>query len=107
MFGTPASNLFGDGAHLASVIVTDSIIEPPVKNGSISFRYSLLPHKIPIPVGPSALCPEKARKSISSAFTSIAKCGADWQASRTTTAPTECAFLTISSRGIIVPRTFD
>ena len=66
-----------------------------------------MPQRTPTPVGPKVLWPEKARKSTSSFFTSIAKCGADWQASSTTKAPTACAAFVISESGTIVPKTFD
>ena len=107
MLGTPASKRRGDGAQVASSIETFSIIEPPKRNGGRSSSNSLLPQSTPMPVGPSALCPEKVRKSTPSFSTSIALCGADWQASRTTTAPTSCARATICSSGLIVPSTLD
>ena len=107
MLGTPGSNFLGAGAQVAPVMVTFSIIDPPVRKGGSSASNSLRPQKIPIPVGPTVLWPENARKSISRAFTSTGICGTDWQASKTTTAPTSCARFTISCNGIIVPRTFD
>ena len=70
MLGTPASNFFGAGAQVAPVIVTVSIIDPPVKKGGNSASKSLFPQKTPTPVGPTALWPENARKSMSSTFTS-------------------------------------
>ena len=58
-------------------MVTDVTIEPPVKNGGNSLSNSDLPHKIPTPVGPTDLCPEKARKSTSNSTTFTLICGTD------------------------------
>ena len=107
MFGTPGSNLRGADAQVASVIVTDSIIDPPNRNGGSSSSKFALPQRTPTPVGPTALCPEKARKSISRSATFTGICGTDWQASRMKTAPTAWVRFTKSSNGTIVPRTFD
>jgi len=68
---------------------------------------SRLPYKKPVPVGPSILWPEAAKKSQSSARTSTGMWGADWAASTTTRAPTRCAASTISGSGLIVPSTFE
>ena len=77
IFGTPASNFCGTGAQVAVVIVTFSIIDPPVRKGGSSSRSSALPHRTPTPVGPTALCPEKAKKSTSSSATFTLICGTD------------------------------
>ena len=83
MLGVPASNFQGRSFQEIEqrlVIVlkeTSFIIAPPPWNGSISSRISCLPYKTPMPVGPSILCPEKARKSISKSLTSTGRWGTD------------------------------
>ena len=77
MFGTPASNFCGASAHVALSMVTAVTMDPPVRNGGNSRRSSALPHKIPTPVGPTDLCPEKAKKSMSNSTTFTLMCGTD------------------------------
>ena len=60
-----------------------------------------------MPDGPSILWPENTAKSTPSAWKSTAKCGTDWQASSTVSAPTALAFSTSSETGLTVPSTFD
>ena len=48
-----------------------AFIPPPYSNGVNSLNKLNLPYNTPIPVGPYALCPEKAIKSISISWTSI------------------------------------
>ena len=107
MLGTPASNFCGNWAQVASVIVTESIIDPPKRNGDISFNNSSRPQSTPTPVGPNILWPEKAMKSTSNSFTSTLKCGTDWHASSTRIAPTALAATVICFKGVILPKTFD
>ena len=59
-----------------------------------------------MPVGPSALWAEKARKSHPSACTSVARWGTDCAASIITGAPAAWAASTISRTGLTVPREF-
>ena len=86
---------------------TTPIIEPPLMNGGIAARSSRRPQSTPIPLGPSILCPEKARKSTSNAATSTGMCGTDWQASSNTRAPTSRARAVMVATGLIVPTTLD
>ena len=79
----PASNFSGTGAQVASCSVTESIISPPVSMGGMASSRSCLPHSTPMPMGPSALWAEKARKSAPSARTSTAMWGTDWAPSIT------------------------
>ena len=79
------------------------IMLPPVMKGGIASSSSRRPHSAPMPDGPSILWPERARKSQSSALTSIGMCGADCAASTRTSAPASWAIATISASGLIVP----
>ncbi len=56
-----------------------------------------------MPVGPHILWPVKATKSAPSACTSSGMCGAAWEASISTSAPTSWARRTIASTGLTVP----
>ncbi len=58
-------------------------------------------------MGPSILCAENAAKSTPSAGRSTGRCGTDWQASSTVSAPTSRARATTGSTGVIAPVTFD
>ena len=60
-----------------------------------------------MPVGPTTLWPVKASRSAPLATTSTGSCGAAWDASTTTIAPTSCARRAISATGLIVPSMFD
>ena len=60
-----------------------------------------------MPSGPNILCPENARKSTPRSSTSTGRCGTDWQASSTTSAPTACARSVSSLTGLIVPSTLE
>ena len=80
---------------------------PPVRNGSIFRSSSPRPQSAPIPLGPHILCPEIARKSTPSAWTSSGTCGADCAASQTKIAPCSCAHATSFSTGLIVPSEFE
>ena len=68
---------------------------------------SARPHSTPMPVGPSILWAEKARKSTPSAATSTGRWGTDWAPSATTSAPAACAASAIRASGLIVPSTLD
>ncbi len=69
-------------------MVTVSIIEPPVRNTGISSRISGRPQSTPTPSGPSILWPLQAIRSTPRSATSTGRCGTDWQASSTASAPT-------------------
>ena len=86
---------------------TTPIMDPPEMNGGMASSSSRRPQSTPIPLGPSILCPEKARKSTSRSATSTGMCGTDWQASSTTRAPTSRARATMGATGLTVPSTFD
>ena len=88
-------------------IVTVSIIEPPVRNTGIASSSSARPQSTPMPSGPNILCPENARRSTPRSATSTGRCGTDWQASRTTSAPTAWARSVSSRTGLSVPSTLE
>ena len=70
--GVPASNLAGNSAGSNESSLTRRIMLPPPRKGGIASSNSRRPYKMPTPEGPSILCPLKARKSTSSACTSVA-----------------------------------
>src|SRR6059036_546713 len=107
MFGVPPSNLYGTSFHFAHPRWTSRIISPPPSNGSVASSRSCFPYRMPIPVGPSILCPLNARKSASRLWTSIGMCGAAWAASTTQIAPTSWARFAISLTGLMVPSTLE
>src|ERR1700730_2253304 len=86
-------------------MVTVSIIDPPVRNGGAADNSSPRPYSTPTPLGPNILCPENAAKSTSSAWKSTDRCGTDWHASSTVSAPTALARLTSSPTGACAPVT--
>ncbi len=65
------------------------------------------PRGTPMPVGPHILWPVKATKSAWRACTSSGMCGAAWEASMQTRAPTSWARRMIVSTGLTVPRMLD
>ena len=65
------------------------------------------PQRTPTPIGPYILWPLKAMKSAPSVATSTARCGTDWHASTTTSAPTACARAASSVTGLTVPSTLE
>ena len=75
MAGVPASNFHGSSFQLDWRRCTSRIMSPPPMNGGMAFSSSRRPHSTPMPVGPSILWPEKARKSMSSSCTSTGMCG--------------------------------
>ena len=105
--GVPASNRSGASSHTTSSNPTSRATSPPVRNGGIAASNSARPYTTPMPVGPNTLWPENARKSQSSARTSSGSCGADWQASSTTTVPLARARATSGAGSVMVPSTFD
>ncbi len=64
-------------------------------------------HSAPMPVGPRILCEEKATKSASHSWTSVATCGTNWHASTSTSAPCAWAASASGRMSLIVPNTFD
>ena len=88
-------------------MLTISIMDPPVRNGGMELSRSDLPQRIPIPVGPSILCPLHAAKSAPRSATFTGMCGTDWQRSTMPRAPTACAISMISLTGLMVPKRFD
>jgi hypothetical protein len=60
---------------------------PPPRKGGMASRMSSRVQKIPMPVGPSILCPVKIRKSMSRATTSVGKCATDCAPSTAISAP--------------------
>ena len=104
--GAGLEALRGSAGNLARSIVTVVIMEPPVRNGGIAFSSSERPQGADSG-GASILWPENTAKSTSSALTSRGRCGADWQASSTTRAPTDRARATRAATGLTVPRTLD
>ncbi len=103
----PASNLYGRSFVVKPRNCTFAIMSPPPMKGGIASSNLVFPNNIPIPVGPSILCAEKAAKSASRSVRSTGKCGTDWAASTSVTAPAWCAKWMISLAGLIVPSTFD
>ena len=93
--------------NTAPVLVTESIISPPVRKGGISSSSSRLPYSTPMPMGPMSLWPEKARKSTPDSCTSIGIWGALCAASTTTTAPRSLAMAAIWRMGFSHPSTLD
>src|SRR6478735_8305279 len=65
------------------------------------------PHSTPTPIGPYILWPLKAMKSAPSVATSTARCGTDWHASTTTSAPMACARAASTVTGLTVPSTLE
>jgi hypothetical protein len=57
MSGVPASKRCGIAANVVPESVTDSIIEPPVRNGGIASSSAARPHSTPTPDGPNTLWP--------------------------------------------------
>ena len=107
MLGVPASKRIGRSSHVASSYVTASTISPPVRNGVICSRTSSFTYNPPIPVGPSILCPENARKSQSMSCTSTGMCGTLCAPSTSTAAPTARALAASSLTGLMVPTALD
>src|SRR5437764_13024181 len=107
MGGVPASYLCGGTAQVEPAIVTSSIISPPPRNGGHSSSRDSGAQSTPIPVGPSILWLVNAMASTPSVCTSMPRCGADCEQSRTVTAPTELAFATTTSTGLTVPSRLD
>ena len=71
IFGVPASNFVGAFFNLTNPqLLYLELLPPPKRVGVVSCNKSYLPYKIPIPVGPHILCPEKTIKSRSKSFTS-------------------------------------
>ena len=103
--GVPASNLYGNTLYVVFSKLTCSIISPPPSAGGNLSSHSFLPYSTPKPVGPYILCALKTKKSQSSCFTSITRCGTDCAPSTQTAAPRSCAKRIISSMGLIVPNT--
>ena len=97
----------GRSFQVARSYQTSSTISPPVRNGSISSRSSLRPYSTPIPVGPSILWPDRAKKSQSKSITSTGMWGALWAASTNTVAPIFLAFAVSSLTGFMVPTPLD
>ena len=64
-------------------------------------------HNTPIPVGPSILWAENARKSMSRARTSTVTCGTDWAPSTRMSAPAAWARSASRPTGLMVPSTLD
>src|SRR4029077_13125069 len=79
---------------------------PPCQGGICSSRWAF-PYNAPIPVGPKTLCPEKTKKSASSAVTLTGRCGIDCAPSIRTGTPQECASAITCSTGLIVPSEFE
>ena len=75
MGGVPPSNRLGGSRKVAEPRVASRTIPPPRMSGSVSASRSGVPQSTPIPVGPSALCAEKATKSQPRACTSSLRCG--------------------------------
>ena len=104
--GVPASNRAGSSAGSKPAVVTWWIMLPPPRNGGIASNSSRRPYSTPTPVGPSILCPLKARKSARAP----ARRSLDAARSaprRSAPAPKRCAAATIVSMGLMVPNTFD
>ena len=92
---------------VVSSMVTTSIMDPPVRKGGSASSSSGRAQSAPTPVGPSILWPETATASTPSVRTSSGRWGADWQASRTVSAPTARAAATTSATGEIAPVTLE
>ena len=105
--GVPASNRCGGSRKVLDSMKTFSTIEPPVYTGGSAASTSRRPASAPIPVGPSILWALKTARSTPSAARSTPKCGTDWQASRTVSAPTSRALATSRSTGATVPSTLE
>ena len=91
-------------------MVTTSIMEPPVSTGGIAASSSSVATSAPMPVGPSILWLERTMASTPVAFSARKSSGrwaADWQVSRTTSAPTCWARGTMRSSGLIAPVTLE
>ena len=71
--------------------VTISIIEPPVRNGRHRLEQLVAPPQHADAGGAEHLVAGEGRKSTPRSSTSTARCGTDWQASSTDSAPTACA----------------
>ena len=107
MGGVPASNFHGSSLGVNPSLVTLRIISPPVRNGGVASRTSVVPQSTPMPVGPHILWPVKATKSAPQACTSVARWGTYCEASTTAMAPASWAARTSRSTGSSVPSTFD
>ena len=91
-------------------MVTISIMEPPVSTGGIAARSSSVATSAPMPVGPSILWLESTMASTPAVFRAPKSSGrwaADWQVSRTTSAPTCWARGRMRSSGLIAPVTLE
>jgi hypothetical protein len=66
-----------------------------------------LPHRNPMPVGPSILWELATTQSTPSAWTSTGMCGTDWHASRSTRAPTPRARATTVGTSSTQPRVLE
>ncbi len=82
-------------------------MSPPPCQGGIASSSDARPYSTPMPVGPKTLCPENAKKSQSSAWTSTGRCGADWAPSTSVTMPRSRACETIHRTGLMVPSALD
>mmetsp|Transcript_30840 Transcript_30840/g.88665 ORF Transcript_30840/g.88665 Transcript_30840/m.88665 type:complete len:244 (-) Transcript_30840:641-1372(-) len=109
MGGVPASKRAGMSANVvfSASKLTSLIISPPPFQGGMPSNTSRLAHRKPTPVGPYILWPEATKKSTPRDATSNFKCGADWQASNKTSAPTRCATSTMALTGLMHPKVFE
>src|ERR1035441_6520838 len=100
MGGVPASKRHGGSAGRNPSSETLRIIPPPPRKGGMPSRGFARPHRTPIPVGPSILWAENARKSAPNAVTSVTRWGTDCAPSTTTTAPARWAAPAIVGTGL-------
>src|SRR5579875_2370188 len=105
--GSGDADRLGGGRNVDRSMCTTSIIEPPVMNGGIAASSSARPQSTPMPLGPSILCAENARKSAPSAVTSTGRCGTSCAPSHTTSAPAARASAATCATGGTSPVTLD
>ena len=108
ILGVPASKRLGKTSQEERSRLTEEIMLPPKRKAGMRSKSSLLPHKTPIPVGLNILWPEKAKKSTPKRWTSVFKWGTPWAPSKMMVmGPWARAKRTISSTGLIVPKTLE